>query len=107
MHTTRSDPSGNYGAWKATAIGANNKAATSILVSEFNATLTVQEALKLAVKVLAKSMDTTSPTADKMEFTMLQRDPTTGSLTQSVMSEAAIQVMLDEIQAQGAGQADV
>ena len=102
----RSDPSGNYGAWKATAIGANNKAATSILVSEFNAEMTVPEALKLAVKVLAKSMDTTAPTADKMEFTVLQRDSTTGALTQSVMSEQAIQAMLDQIQAATAPQAD-
>ena len=27
----QSDPSGNYGGWKATAIGANNQAAQSIL----------------------------------------------------------------------------
>ena len=76
------------------------------MVSEYSPDLTVQDALKLAVKVLAKSMDTSSPTADKMEFTMLQRDSVTGSLTQSVMSEAAIQGMLDEIQAATAGQAD-
>jgi 20S proteasome subunit alpha 3 len=31
----QSDPSGNYGGWKATAIGSGHQAATSILKSEY------------------------------------------------------------------------
>ena len=31
----QSDPSGNYGGWKATAIGANNQAAQSILKQDY------------------------------------------------------------------------
>jgi 20S proteasome subunit alpha 3 len=31
----QSDPSGNYGGWKATAIGANHQAANSILKSDY------------------------------------------------------------------------
>ena len=36
-----SDPSGNYGGWKATAIGANNKAAKSLLKAEYEDDLTL------------------------------------------------------------------
>jgi len=102
----RSDPSGNYGAWRATAIGANNKAATSLLLSEFKPDMTVESALELAVKVLTKTMDTTTPSAEKMEFSILQRDPKTGSLKHRVMNEADIQTMLDRIQASEAQSAD-
>jgi 20S proteasome subunit alpha 3 len=56
---------GNYGGWKATAIGANNQAATSLLKQDYSDEFTVQEALKLAVKVLSKTMDSTALSPDK------------------------------------------
>ena len=49
-----SDPSGNYGGWKARAIGAKSQAATSILKQEWNEDLDLDGALKLALKVLSK-----------------------------------------------------
>jgi 20S proteasome subunit alpha 3 len=65
----QSDPSGNYGGWKATAIGANNQAAQSILKSDYKMGETdLHEALLLAVKVLGKTMDTTTPTPDKRKI---------------------------------------
>jgi len=62
-----SDPSGNYGGWRATCIGANNQAAQSILKSSFetNDNLDIQKALALAVKVLSKTMDSTMLTPDR------------------------------------------
>jgi 20S proteasome subunit alpha 3 len=79
----QSDPSGNYSGWKATVIGANNQAGKSLLKSDYqkedskmsddDAPIpTVQEALRLAVKVLNKTMDGTgAAAAEKMElFTM-------------------------------------
>jgi len=66
-----SDPSGNYGGWKATAIGANNQAAQSILKQDYTDTITLQEAVKLALKVLSKTMDTTSLSSEKLEFATL------------------------------------
>merc|ERR1711879_587347 len=69
----QSDPSGNYGGWKATAIGANNQAATSLLKQDYSDEFSVQEALKLAVKVLSKTMDSTALSPDKLEFSVLRR----------------------------------
>jgi len=64
----QSDPSGNYGGWKATAIGANNQAAQSILRQDYKEDLSLEDALKLVIKVLSKTMDSTSLTADKLEL---------------------------------------
>jgi len=66
-----SDPSGNYGGWKATAIGANNQQAQSILKQDYNDTLTIPDALKLAVKILSKTMDSTTLSSEKLEFSTL------------------------------------
>jgi len=55
----------NHNHNKATAIGNNNQAATSILKQEYKEGLTLNEALKLAVVVLSKTMDNTSLQATK------------------------------------------
>ena len=38
----QSDPSGNYGSWKATAIGGNHQAATNILKQDYKDEITLQ-----------------------------------------------------------------
>lgn len=68
----QSDPSGNYGGWKAKAIGANNQAAQAILKSDYKNGITLQNALLLAIKVLGKTMDTTAPTPDKLEISTIR-----------------------------------
>jgi len=75
----KSDPSGNYGGWLATAIGSGHQAATSILKSDYDdkkegeeegeaKPMTLEKALLLAVKVLSKTMDTTVLDHEKLEF---------------------------------------
>eukprot|EP01018_Ginkgo_biloba_P026691 Gb_31719 [translate_table: standard] len=63
-----SDPSGNYGGWKAAAIGANNQAAQSMLKQEYKDDMTREEAVQLALKVLSKTMDITSLSSEKLEL---------------------------------------
>jgi len=70
----KSDPSGNYGGWLATAIGSGHQAATAILKSDYKEGGTLDEALALAVKVLSKTMDSTVLDSDKLEFGTLTRD---------------------------------
>jgi len=71
----QSDPSGNYGGWKATCIGNNNQAAISILKQEYKVgEIKLTEALKLAVKILSKTLDTTKLTHEKIEIATLTRD---------------------------------
>ena len=66
------DPSGNYGGWKATAIGEKNQTAQSILKSLYKDDMSATEAMDLTVKVLCKTLDSTSLSADKLEFSVLQ-----------------------------------
>jgi 20S proteasome subunit alpha 3 len=70
----QSDPSGNYGGWKARAIGANNQAAQSILKTDYKEDGSMEDALMLAVKVLSKTMDTTTPSAEKLEIATVTRE---------------------------------
>ncbi|KAI3788529.1 hypothetical protein L2E82_01298 [Cichorium intybus] len=63
-----SDPSGNYGGWKAAAVGANNQAAQSMLKQDYKEDMSREEAVQLALKVLSKTMDSTSLTSEKLEL---------------------------------------
>merc|ERR1712216_329147 len=67
----QSDPSGNYGGWKAYAIGQNSTSAQSILKQEYSDDIDLHAALLLAIKFLSNTMDSTSLTADKLEFATL------------------------------------
>ena len=69
-----SDPSGNYAAWNAHSTGKNSVTTISTLKDEYNKEGSLNEALQLAVKVLAKSMDAMKPTADKFEIAVVQKD---------------------------------
>lgn len=62
------DPSGNFSSWRANAVGANAAVAVAALKQEWTPTLTVEEALVLAAKVLTKTADVSAVTSDKLEF---------------------------------------
>jgi len=64
----QSNPSGNYGGWKATSVGANNASAQSLLKQDYKEDQTLQEACAMAVKVLSKTMDSTKLSSEKIEF---------------------------------------
>jgi 20S proteasome subunit alpha 3 len=71
----QSDPSGNYSGWKATCIGNNAAAAVSVLKQELNETpIPLGDAEDLAIKVLAKTLDMTKLSSEKIEMSTLQRD---------------------------------
>ncbi|TQE06698.1 hypothetical protein C1H46_007764 [Malus baccata] len=66
--TKQGDPSGNYAGWKAAVIGANNQAAQSMLKQDHKDDMTREEGVELALKVLGKTMDSTSLTPEKLEL---------------------------------------
>ena len=63
-----SDPSGNYACWKAHATGKNCVNAVSTLKTDYKEGMNLKEALIMATRVLAKSMDTASPDVNKFEI---------------------------------------
>ncbi|KAL5004561.1 hypothetical protein ScPMuIL_018017 [Solemya velum] len=71
----QSDPSGNYGGWKATCIGNNSANAVSLLKQEYkDGEMSIKDTLALAVKVLSKTLDMTKLTSEKVEIATLTRE---------------------------------
>jgi 20S proteasome subunit alpha 3 len=63
-----SDPSGNYSGWKATCIGANNGTAQSLLKQDYKDEMNIQDATALVIKVMGKTMDSTSLSSEKRKW---------------------------------------
>lgn len=114
----QSDPSGNYSGWKATVIGANNQAGKSLLKAEYkiggeekeseeDSIPDVEEALKLAVKVLNKTMDgtTAAAAAEKMElYTMTKNE--NGECVHHILNQEEASKVIDAVEAESASAGD-
>ncbi|GMK57152.1 hypothetical protein CspeluHIS016_0309920 [Cutaneotrichosporon spelunceum] len=71
----QSDPSGNYSGWKATCIGANHSSAASLLKQDYKDDITLEEAKGLCLKTMAKTMDSTKLSSEKLEFATMTLVP--------------------------------
>jgi len=91
----QSDPSGNYGGWQASAIGQNNQAATGILKTDWKPEFKIRDAVKLAIKVMSKTMDSTTLTAEKLDFSTLTKD-VHGSLVWAEVPDKELEILLKE-----------
>ena len=92
-------PSGNYGGWKATAIGANSKSTVACLRQEYREGMTLAEAQLLALKAVAKSLDTANISAEKLEMMTLTRDTQRRSgreTVQRVLTQEELRRMIEE-----------
>jgi 20S proteasome subunit alpha 3 len=88
------DPSGNYSGWKATAIGNNSPTAISGLKTDMTDSITLEDAKKLAVKVLTKALDTAHPTSERIEVAVLTRDATSGLITQRPLKPEEVDALI-------------
>jgi len=113
----QSDPSGNYSGWKATVIGANNQAGKSLLKAEYKIggdgeddednIPNVEEALKLAVKVLNKTMDgtTAAAAAEKMELYTMSKNEN-GECVHHIMNQEEASKVIDAVENESASAGD-
>ena len=90
----KSDPSGNYAAWKAHATGKNSQRAEGILKDDYSENCSLKEALTLAVKVLAKSMDSAKPDPKKFEIGIVYREG--GHVTQRMVEGEELEKICHE-----------
>eukprot|EP00252_Welwitschia_mirabilis_P012181 TRINITY_DN2707_c0_g2_i1.p1 TRINITY_DN2707_c0_g2~~TRINITY_DN2707_c0_g2_i1.p1 ORF type:complete len:251 (+),score=24.17 TRINITY_DN2707_c0_g2_i1:178-930(+) len=91
-----SDPSGNYGGWKAAGIGANNPVAQTMLRQEYKDDITREEAAELALRVISKSMETTSISPEKVELAELFLLPS-GEVKYQVYSPESLVKLLEKL----------
>uniref|UniRef100_A0A061QSZ7 Proteasome subunit alpha type n=1 Tax=Tetraselmis sp. GSL018 TaxID=582737 RepID=A0A061QSZ7_9CHLO len=90
-----SDPSGNFGGWKATAVGANHQAAQNILKQDYKEGCSLEEAVKLVIRVLSKSMDSASLSPDKIELSTLSRNEEEGRVVYRIYESEELKPLLD------------
>jgi len=93
----QSDPSGNYSGWKATVIGQNNQAGKSILKTDYKENGTIENNLKLSVKVLLKTLDSAAPTPERIELSVMKKGEG-GKIIHTTLSDAEVKVLIDEIE---------
>lgn len=97
----QTDPSGNYSGWKATVIGQNNQAGKSILKTDYDETNNVDLNLKVAVKILLKTMDATAPSADRIELSTLRlTGPDNKEVVHYTLKDEEVKTYIDMIQAE-------
>jgi len=97
----QSDPSGNYGGWKATCIGNNSANAISLLKQEYKEDETnLHQALDLTIKVLSKTLDMTKVTADKVEIATLTRK--NGKTVIRILDDCEVDVHIKNYEAEEA-----
>eukprot|EP00604_Paraphysomonas_vestita_P002145 CAMPEP_0174821244 /NCGR_PEP_ID=MMETSP1107-20130205/6088_1 /TAXON_ID=36770 /ORGANISM="Paraphysomonas vestita, Strain GFlagA" /LENGTH=155 /DNA_ID=CAMNT_0016038047 /DNA_START=324 /DNA_END=791 /DNA_ORIENTATION=- len=94
----QSDPAGNYSGWKATVIGQNNQAGKSILKTDFVENNSIENNLKLSIKILLKTLDSSSPTPERIELSVITKDPKTDLIVHRILSDGEVQELLDIVQ---------
>lgn len=93
----QSDPSGNYGGWKATCVGHNSQTAISILKQEYKIGETqLNDALRLAIRVFSKTLDTTKLSVDKIEIAVLQHNDQTNETTIRMLKDDELNVLIKQ-----------
>ncbi|KAN0090869.1 Nucleophile aminohydrolase [Tylopilus felleus] len=89
-----SDPSGNYSGWKATCIGANSGTAQSLLKQEYKDDIGVEEAIGLVLRVMSRTMDSTTLGSEKLEFAVLTYDEAAKHPKAKIYKPTEIDVLL-------------
>ena len=93
----QSDPSGNYGGWKATCVGHNSQTAISILKQEYKIGETqLNDALRLAIRVFSKTLDTTKLSPDKIEIAVMERNEQSNETTIRMLKDEELSVLIKQ-----------
>ena len=68
------EPSGIYNAWRAHAIGKNDQSAQSSLKEYYDKDMSLEDGIKLAIKVLKKSLDKNKMSGENIEIMVLEKN---------------------------------
>jgi 20S proteasome subunit alpha 3 len=95
------DPSGNYSAWKAMAIGKADAQAQGLLKQEWKETMSMDDGIQLGLKVLGKTMDALNLTPDRLELAVLRKNAALGGANTEfhILTDAELKPMLETAEA--------
>jgi 20S proteasome subunit alpha 3 len=84
-------------------IGQNNQAGKSLLKTDYAPDNNVQKNLKLAVKILLKTMDSVTPSPDRIELSYLKLSPQR-TVEHTTLTDIEVNVLIEEIQKEEASE---
>lgn len=70
-------------------LGQNNQAGKSILKTDYTENNTIDQNLKIAVKILIKTMDSTTPSPERIELSVMQKEED-GTLSHRMLTPAEV-----------------
>jgi len=94
----QTDPSGNYSGWRARAIGSSSTEAHSLLkdeVSEDGELPTLQTAMEIAIKAIAKAMSATTLESNKVEAAVIRRE--NDKIVYAVLGDNEMKPVLEKV----------
>lgn len=100
-----SDPSGNFAAWNARAIGRNEPEANQVLKEEFKgdaSAMDVETAKRLVVKCFKKVLDVPDSMEKKMDIVILEKHPDTETIVLKTVEEAEIRAIVKSLEEEAA-----
>lgn len=108
----QTDPSGNFTAWEATVIGANNGNGKTFLKNEYDKDSTgppsIHEGTLLAIKTLNKTMDITTPSATgQVKYDLFTIEMVDGEVVQKRLSEDKVKDLVQEVENEDADMAEM
>lgn len=83
-------------------LGQNNQAGKSLLKTDFSPENDIARNLKLAVKILLKTMDSVTPSPDRIELSYLRK--TTAGVEHVKVGDNAVSGLIEEIQREEASE---
>lgn len=69
------EPSGDYSAWSAYAVGQNDQVARSILKKEWTEGLSLRDGLLLGLRIIGKTLDSVKLDGERIEVAVLRKRP--------------------------------
>lgn len=84
-------------------LGQNNQAGKSLLKTDYSNDNDITKNLKLAVKILLKTMDSVTPSPDRIELSFLKKNAE-GVISLSFLNDTEVSALIDEIQKEEASE---
>jgi 20S proteasome subunit alpha 3 len=70
-------------------VGQNNQAGKSILKTDYTEGCTVEDNLKLSVKIVLKTLDSATPSPERIELSVMKKDEN-DKITHTTLSDAEV-----------------
>jgi hypothetical protein len=75
-------------------LGQNNQAGKSILKTDFVENNSIDANLKLSIRILLKTLDSSTPTPERIELSVMRRDEVMNKVIHTVLSDEEVRTTI-------------